>query len=573
MSAALNGAEALCAALVEAGIEAVFGVPGTQTVPFYEALRRSGLRTITATQELAACFMAQGYFRASGRLAAVSTIPGPGFSFALAAVPEAYLDGAGLVLLTGAPPLCPRGRRRSQAIDQAAMARPVIKAVIDATSAACIKDAVRRACRLARHGEPGPVLLQVATGALTESMSCDMPAPDAEVAEQSYETKIDDAAVKFCAAAKRPFFYVGQGALDAVVELRRAVEALGAVVATTPSGRGALPEDDERVLPLDATGDVDAVNGIIAACDVVVVLGAALSEAGTLDFRLKLPPERLVRVDVSTAVLALPPQARYSVQSTSRAFLQALLAQLHKDGSAPRGFNRAQAQQLRARLQDRRCGGPSDARIGGGTAKEFFTALRRAIPVDGCLVVDSGMHQLLARRHFIVLQPRSLLFPTDFQSMAFALPAAIGVKLARPQAPVVALLGDGGFAISGMELRTAVAHRLALPVIVLADGALGLIRLEQLLTHGHAYATELSPFDYAAMADAVGCAYAHATGADIETHVRAAFDRSSPTLIAVAVGDAPALRHALQRRRLHRMLRAMLGERLLQTARKLRGRS
>ncbi|MCS7100844.1 MAG: thiamine pyrophosphate-dependent enzyme, partial [Burkholderiaceae bacterium] len=272
-------------------------------------------------------------------------------------------------------------------------------------------------------------------------------------------------------------------------------------------------------------------------------------------------------------VLAMPPQARFSVPSTSRAFLQALLARLGRGAAAPRGFDRAQARALRARLQDRRSGGPSDARIGGVAAQEFFATLRRAIPADGCLVLDSGMHQLLARRHFMALQPRSLLFPTDFQSMAFALPAAIGAKLARPDAAVVALLGDGGFAMSGMELRTAVKHRLALPVIVLADGALGLIRLDQLLAHGHAHATDLSPFDYAAMADAVGCVYAQATGEDIEAQVRAAFERRGPTLIVVPVGDAPALRRAVQRRRLHGALRAALGERLLATLRRLRGRS
>ncbi|MCS6922510.1 MAG: thiamine pyrophosphate-binding protein, partial [Elioraea sp.] len=180
MSTAPSGADALCAALSQAGVGAVFGVPGTQTVAFYEALRRGALPTVTATHELAAAFMAQGYFRASGRLAAVSAIPGPGFSFALAAVPEAYLDGAGLVLLTGAPPQCPLGRRRSQSIDQAAMARPVVKSVIDIDSAARVSDALRQACRLACQGEPGPVLVQVAPRVLTEPASLARPPATAE---------------------------------------------------------------------------------------------------------------------------------------------------------------------------------------------------------------------------------------------------------------------------------------------------------------------------------------------------------------------------------------------------------
>ncbi len=121
MSAVYTGAEAICAALSEAGVDTLFGVPGTQTVAFYEALRRSRIRTVTATNELAATFMAQGYFRASGRVAAISAIPGPGFAFALAALAEAKADSAGLLLLVGQPPACPHGRRRSQAVDQAAI--------------------------------------------------------------------------------------------------------------------------------------------------------------------------------------------------------------------------------------------------------------------------------------------------------------------------------------------------------------------------------------------------------------------------------------------------------------------
>ena len=152
MSPVNNGADAICAALKAAGVDTVFGVPGTQTVPFYEALRRAGIKTITATHELAATFMAQGYYRSSGRLAAVSAIPGPGFAFTLAALAEASLDSAALVLLTVSPPVCPEGRRRSQAIDQATMAGPVVKEVIDVTDGSLISERVSRACRLAMSG-------------------------------------------------------------------------------------------------------------------------------------------------------------------------------------------------------------------------------------------------------------------------------------------------------------------------------------------------------------------------------------------------------------------------------------
>lgn len=576
MNPVRTGADAICAALRDAGVDTVFGMPGTQTVSFYEALRTSGLRTITATHELAATFMAQGHFRASGRLAAVSTIPGPGFAFALAAVPEASLDSAALVLLTGQPPICPYGRRRAQAIDQATMAGPVVKGVIDIADAAQAANAVRQACTLAAVGEPGPVLVQVAADVLIAQVNS-ATAPPVGPADCASQTDADalNRAVAFVMSADRILFYVGQGAASVAVQVRSVVNALGALVATTPSGRGIVPEDDDRLLPLDATGDLASFNAIAAECDAIVVLGAAMAENGSVGFGVEFAAERLVRVDVSAAVLAAPPAARFSVRASSIEFLAAMERALSASGrqSVGRGHDSRAARALRARLKDRRIGGPSDACIGGGEARAFFEALRRGLPPDACLVLDSGMHQLLARRHFVVLQPRSLLFPSDFQSMAFGLPAAIGAKVAQPHRPVVALVGDGGFAITGLELRTAVRLGISLPVVVFDDGALGLIRLDQLLSNGRAFATHIGHFDYESMAAAVGCTYVHAGADDIEKQLVVALKRQGPTLITVQVGDAPALSRFRWKKIISQALKSLLGPKVVQALRRLRRRS
>jgi acetolactate synthase-1/2/3 large subunit len=576
MSPVNNGAGAICAALKAASVDTVFGVPGTQTVPFYEALRRAGISTVTATHELAATFMAQGYYRSSGRLAAVSAIPGPGFAFTLAALAEASLDSAAVVLLTVSPPVCPEGRRRSQAIDQATMAGPVVKEVIDVTDVSQIDERVSRACRLAVSGEPGPVLVQFAAGIYDEPLDEERMATMFAPPMHDEHTAAFEEAARFVAKARRVLIYAGQGAAGAAADLRRVVAALGAVVATTPSGRGAVPEDDIRLLPLDATGDLAAFNSVAAECDAIVVLGAGLAENGSVGFGLDFPSDRLVRVDASAAVLARPPAARWSIVASAGAFLAAVLDAATGAGrtdAADSGFDASAARALRSRLEDRRTGGPSDARIAGGEARNFFAALRRGVPADGCLVLDSGMHQLLSRRHYVVKTPRGLLFPSDFQSMAFGLPAAIGAKLAQPGRAAVALVGDGGFAMTGLELSTAVRLGLALPVVVFDDGALGLIRLDQLLAHGRTHATELGGLDYEAMADAVGCAYARVGIDDVEAELGASLRRSGPTLIVVPVGDAPALRRATAKLRLSQAAKSLLGPRLIGALRGLRNRS
>ena len=180
------------------------------------------------------------------------------------------------------------------------------------------------------------------------------------------------------------------------------------------------------------------------------------------------------------------------------------------------------------------------------TVEEFFAALRRAMPDESCLVLDSGLHQMLARRHFRARSPRSFLLPTDLQSMGFALPAAIGARIARPDRPVVALLGDGGFSISGLELLTAVRERLRLTVVVFNDGHYGLIRKQQLVATRHAFGTELHNPDFREIAQAAGARYER-PGDDAEESLHRAVASHAVTLVEVALRDPGRQRQRVQR--------------------------
>lgn len=449
-----------------------------------------------------------------------------------------------------------------------------MKEVIDVIEAGQAAQAVKMACALAQSDEPGPVLVQVASDVYGQTIGDAASSTAVESSSPPVDHEALGAAIDFVLAANRPLIYAGQGAADVAQELKRAADALGALIATTPSGRGVVPEDDDRLLPLDATGDLAAFNAVAAECDAIVVLGAALAENGSVGFGLDLPTDKLVRIDISEAVLATPPSARISLRATAREFLTALLDAIERSAPQPeqRGLDASAARAQRSRLRDRRGGGPSDARIGASDARAFFARLQSALPADACLVLDSGMHQLLARRHVVVKQPRGLLFPTDFQSMAFGLPAAIGAKLAQSERAVVALIGDGGFLMTGLELRTAVRLGLSLPVIVFDDQALGLIRLDQLLSSGNPHAIDIGSLDYEAMAEAVGCAFESATTNDIEPHVRTALQRRGPTLIVVPVGDAPALTRIRQKRALSRTVKKLLGSKIVGSLSRLRSR-
>ncbi len=560
-----SGAELLCQGLAAAGITHVFGLPGTQTVAVHEALRRSGLRTVLATHELAACFMANGYYRATGRVAALLTIPGPGFAYALAGLAEASHDSAALLHLTVLPP--DEGRRFPfQVLDQRAMAAPVVKAVLDLRRAGELPGGVGAAVALALAGEPGPVLLQVAPALLVHAGGpTSLAAPPAGVPPLPPDCAQLDTVAALVAAAERPVLLLGQGAAGAAPEVRGLAEALGAPVVTTTSGRGLLPEDHPLAMGFDlAQGGAGAINELFRSSDCILALGCKLG--GGL-FALDLPADRLVHVDASGAVLG----ANYPARATATCSVEAMLAHLAEVSPALRArWAPAEVETWRVRLRAQRGGAGPEPRVHGvtpRTAAGLFAAFDRALPRDAVVVADSGLHQDLVRRHHDVLAPRGLIVPTDFQSMGFGLPAAIGAKLAAPQRPVVAVLGDGGFAMSGLELLTAVRERLPIPVVVFNDGRLNRIRLQQLATHGRTESVDVLNPDFAAFADAVGAGHERVDG-DAEGTLRRALGAGRPTIVEVLLGDSGAI-HASRAAGLARgAARRALGGRLAEWLRR-----
>ena len=563
-----NGAAHLCATFEVHGVEHVFGVPGSQDLALYEALRASRIRSVLTTNELAAGFMANGYYRASGRIAPLLTIPGPGFTWALTPVAEALQDFVALVHLVGRPP-GPDHRLHLQAIEQKAVAAPLVKGVFRIDEPSHIGPELEKAMRLALEGEPGPVLVEWTPHALESTA----PSPSPSVPAVQIATGGADVGdvVAALLRAKYPVLFVGQGAVGAASLVRELAEHLGAPVFSTASGRGVLPEDHVLALCFDGErGNVAAINELVAGSDLVLVLGCKLGFSGSLGFALKLPLERVVRVDGSEDVLRVTYPAKTAFVETVEAFLRRVVPAIAScRGTHASAWKKDEIARWARRLRKPIVDVPEPAVQGTETGRvgDFFSALRSALPRDGIVCADSGLHQQLLRRHFDVLAPRGLLFPSDYQSMGFGLPAAIGAKLAAPERPVVAVLGDGGFAMSGLELLTAVREDISLTVIVFNDGQLGRIRLSQLAASGRTSSVKLSNLDFEAFALAVGASYA-CVESGAERILRASIERPGVKLVELRLGDSTGI-HALRARGLVRgAARKVLSPRIL---RRLKG--
>ncbi len=558
MRARPTGARVLCDTLERLGTSAVFGLPGSANVHLYDALAASSIRSVVATHELAAAFMANGYARATGAPGTLVAIPGPGLAYALAGLVEARLDSVPLLAIAGKPAASPGRRFQLQAFDQAAVVAPVVKGVIDVASGADLAAAAARAHALALDGEPGPVLLHVAPGVLSG------PAAPARAVAPSDMPVTPTPAVKAVAErvrrSSRPVLFLGQGAHAASGIAGELARSLGAAVITTTSGRGAVAEDDACVVPVD---DPDAgpglANELLGRADLVLAVGCKLSHNGSFGFALHLPPERLVHVDASAETLGANYRASIELRADARAFLSALAAELAPDLPRP-GWPPGELSELRARAGATPGGYPEPVLrdTAGNSAAAFFDALRSALPRDGILVTDSGHHQMLARRYFVATSPRSLIVPTDFQAMGFGLPAAIGAGVAAPGSPVVALVGDGGLAVSGLELASAVRERIPLTAIVFTDGHYQLIRLQQLGAFGRAHGTALSSLDPAGLASSVGARYELVTG-DPGPVIERAFAHEGVSVLEVALEDGPKLAQLRRRGRAQRAARSVLG--------------
>lgn len=546
----LEGWSIACRTLEALGVTHVFGLPGTQTVPLYEAIRRSGLTTVVPTSELAAAFMAGAFYRASGRPAVLATIPGPGFAFALAGLAEARLDSAALIHLTIAAPDGPHARFALQAIPQDALGTAIAKGTFRIETMAEIVPVMRAAHALATEGEPGPVIVSFVERADAAPMTRAM----LGAATPRTRLSIADGWSRV-ATARYPLLLAGQGAAGAATEVVALAETLGAPVLTTPGGRGIIREDHPLSMPFDPyRGALPTAQALVAAADLVLVLGAKLGHNGTAGHALPFDPARMVQIDTDETNGG----GRYGnagVVATVKAFLADCPAStLHRSR-----WTEAELAALRKAL--RHPPRTAEPHVDGHEPARFFGALREALPPNTVIVTDTGSHQMLTRRHLDILAPRGLLVPSDFQSMGFGLPAAIAACLADPTRPTIAVIGDGGLAMSGLEIATAAAHGLPLPILVFVDGFLNQIRLHQAAEYGHDSGVALPPIDLEAFADAVGAAFA--VGDDMAALVRAALARRGPTVIAVPVGDSPALRRIRRIRRAKESVRRVLGGRLL----------
>lgn len=500
----LSGAELVVRALEEEGVGFAFGIPGTHNIELYDALARSDrVRTVLVTDEQSAGFMADGVWRATGQLACANLVPGAGLTHALSGVAEAYLDGMAMLVLG-----CGIRRDSGRAyqlhdVDQLAIAAAVTKAAYRPASGADIYGAVRRACGLARAGTPGPVMVEIPVDFyLFQHQVSDLAAPARLPPPAPDPVAVAEAVRLLREPGARPLLYLGWGAAGAGAALVELAEALGAPVATTITGKGVFPESH----PLFAWNGFGSaappfVRAVAGETNLVLAIGCRFSEVGTGSYSCE-PTGPLIHVDIDPGVFDRNYPARVRIAADAAMAVEALLPQLMDAPAAAR--RPAVETALRdgwTRLRASRERDPNPDRV---SPERLFAALQRTLGLETIYATDSGNGTFLAMEHLVLDRPGRFLAPVDYSCMGYAVPAAIGAKLARPTAPVVALPGDGALLMTGLELLTAASQDAPIATFVLRDRELAQIAQFQRTAFSQITASALPEYDVASLAEAVG---------------------------------------------------------------------
>ncbi|MFH1891814.1 MAG: thiamine pyrophosphate-binding protein [Candidatus Zixiibacteriota bacterium] len=540
----ISGASAFCVIMERLGIDTVFGLPGTQNIDLYEALRNSSIRTVLATSETSAAFMANGYYRSSGRTAAILTIPGPGFAYAVPGLAEAKHDSAAMVhiVVTRDEPL--NHKFKLHALDIEAIACPIVKKTFVIDTAASIEPILTQAYTEAVTGEPGPVVVIIDRLSLLDKI--DVPgesSPDTIGNKSATDGQVDEVA-DIIAQSDAVAILAGQGAADAATQIVRLAEMLESPVITTCSGRGLIPESHRLSFDIDySIGGVEHVNKLFGKCDLILAIGCKFSHNGTAGFALDIPQSKLVHVDVSVEVLASKNYpSKMEIHSDAKTFIEMLLARAESFSDRSRGFANFGKMKTNVRIE-RTNRLKHEPKIDGAETEglsRFFEVINELASRETIIVTDAGLHQTLTRNYLIVERPRGLVVPSDMQSMGFGLPAAIGAGLANPDKKILAIVGDGCFRISAMELTTAVREGIDLTLVLFSDTVLGSIRFQQLASFGQEHAVRVGPVDYADLSRSLGVAYFCLQGSP-EQVIEKCVSTPGVKLLEVKLKDSAAL--------------------------------
>jgi acetolactate synthase-1/2/3 large subunit len=472
----LSGAKCLMEALQHQKVSTIFGLPGGQIMPVYDALLDSGIRHILVRHEQSAVHMADGYARASGRTGVCMATSGPGATNLVTGIANAYMDSSPVVAFTGQVPRQQIGTDAFQEADIIGITTPITKYSFQIRHVKEIPRTVKAAFHVASTGRPGPVLVDIPKDVQMHTDEVEFSEPVRLIGYRlNGDPKQADVqkAVELLSNAERPFILAGGGVRisNAYEELRLLAELLSAPVGTSLMGKGCFPEDHPLSLGIVGMHGRTEANKLILEADTIFAVGMRFSDRTTCKVDEFCPNAKIIHADIDATEIEKNKQVDVSIVGDATKVISALRSKLvhrfHKDKTSEW---HTRVQQLKEIIRSH-----NNHDEKGLTPTTVLKKMRKILPADAIVTTEVGQNQMWAALHFSALSPRTFITSGGLGTMGFGFPAAIGAKVARPEVPVVDIAGDGSFIMTENSLATSVSEQIPVIVIVLNNRMLGMV--------------------------------------------------------------------------------------------------
>ena len=548
-AASLTGAQVVIQALVDQGVDVIFGYPGGAVLPLYDALfQQDRIRHILVRHEQAAVHAAEGYARSTGKVGVVLVTSGPGATNTVTGLTDALMDSVPIVCLTGQVPTHMIGNDAFQEADTVGITRPCTKHNYLVKRPEDLARVMHEAFHVARSGRPGPVVIDLPKN--IQMGKAPYFAKDA-VQHRTYHPRTEpdparvEEAVELLARAERPIFYVGGGVINAgpkaCAQLTELVRATGYPVTLTLMGLGAFPASDPQFVGMLGMHGTYEANLAMHDCDVMVCIGARFDDRVTGRIDGFSPRSKKIHVDIDPSSINKNVGVDVAIVGDAEKSLEALAAAWRRRSNT---IARGKIEPWWAQIQAWRRKDSYRFRQNGRVIKPQ-TVVRRLYEatrhLDTYVTTDVGQHQMWAAQHFPFDHPLRWMTSGGLGTMGYGFPAALGVQMAHPDATVVCISGDASWVMNMQEMSTAMQYRLPVKSFILNNSYMGMVRQWQDFFHGQRHSQSYMDAlpDFVKLAEAFGAVGLRAETIDqLDGVIEAALRSDRPVIADIVVERA-----------------------------------
>jgi acetolactate synthase-1/2/3 large subunit len=492
----MNGAEAVIKALVENGVEVIFGYPGGAVLPLYDALfKNKKIKHILVRHEQAAVHAAEGYARSTGKVGCVLVTSGPGATNAITGLTDALMDSVPLVCLTGQVPTHLIGTDAFQEADTTGISRPCTKHNYLVKNAELLCDIVHEAFAIASSGRPGPVLIDLPKDIQLTDVIYKKKSTKINKIRNNYETIIDKNTISIVAnllvKAKKPIIYGGGGVVNAGPEasslLSELVDLLNAPITLTLMGLGAVSSENKNFLGMLGMHGTYEANMAMHNCDVMLNIGARFDDRVTGRLNAFSPNSKKIHVDIDKSSINKVVSVDYGIVGDARKVLSLLIKEIIKIKDETTNslindwwttINEWRNKKSLHFNQTSKIIKPQQA------IKSLYEKTKN---MDPFITTEVGQHQMWAAQYFGFSKPNHWMTSGGLGTMGYGLPSSVGVQVAHPNSLVIDISGDASFLMNMQELSTIVQYKLPVKIFILNNQWMGMVRQWQELNHGTRY--------------------------------------------------------------------------------------